>query len=92
MYLHTCILSEEMCLLIQVTVFSTSEKKKEEALKTLKADHFIVSKNEKEMQVSFCCAACYVSYQIMPSALQSQHLHCQHSHRHGKTAHESMLV
>ena len=36
----------------QVTVFSTSEKKKEEALKTLGADHFIVSKNKEEMEVS----------------------------------------
>ena len=36
---------------LQVTVFSTSEKKREEALKVLKADHFIVSKNEEQMKV-----------------------------------------
>ena len=34
-----------------MTVFSTSEKKRDEALKVLKADHFIVSKDEKQMQV-----------------------------------------
>lgn len=38
-------------LILQVTVFSTSEKKREEALKTLKADHFIVSKDEEQMKV-----------------------------------------
>lgn len=34
---------------LEVTVFSTSEHKKDEALKTLGADHFIVSKNEDAM-------------------------------------------
>lgn len=34
-----------------MTVFSTSEKKREEALKVLKADHFIVSKDEEQMKV-----------------------------------------
>jgi len=33
-------------------VFSTSEKKRAEALKTLGADHFIVSKDEDQMNVS----------------------------------------
>lgn len=33
----------------EVTVISTSPNKKEEAIKGLKADHFIVSKNEEEM-------------------------------------------
>ena len=54
------------CLhLLQVTVFSTSEKKKDEALKVLKADHFVVSKDEDAMQVTSilsalmpCTAAC----------------------------------
>ena len=36
---------------MQVTVFSTSEKKREEALKVLKADHFIVSNDEEQMKV-----------------------------------------
>ena len=36
---------------MQVTVFSTSEKKKAEALKTLGADHFIVSKDKEQMEV-----------------------------------------
>ena len=36
----------------QVTVFSTSEGKKDEALKTLGADHFVISKDEEQMQVS----------------------------------------
>lgn len=35
---------------LEVTVFSTSEKKKEEALKTLGADHFIVSKDKEQME------------------------------------------
>ena len=39
-------------LVLQVTVFSTSEKKRAEALKTLKADHFVVSKDEEQMKVS----------------------------------------
>ena len=34
-----------------MTVFSTSEKKKAEALKTLGADHFIVSKDKEQMEV-----------------------------------------
>ncbi|KAL0043655.1 hypothetical protein WJX79_010984 [Trebouxia sp. C0005] len=34
---------------VEVTVFSTSEKKRAEALKTLKADHFVVSKDEEQM-------------------------------------------
>jgi cinnamyl-alcohol dehydrogenase len=34
---------------LEVTVISTSENKRAEALKSLGADHFIVSKNEKEM-------------------------------------------
>ena len=37
--------------LVQVTVFSTSEKKKDEALNVLKANHFIVSKDEEQMKV-----------------------------------------
>ena len=41
------------CAMLQVTVFSTTEKKKEEALKTLGADHFIISKDEDAMNVSF---------------------------------------
>lgn len=35
---------------VEVTVFSTSEKKRAEALKTLKADHFVVSKDEEQMK------------------------------------------
>ena len=38
----------------EVTVISTSEKKKDEALKVLGADHFLISKNEDDMKV---CAA-----------------------------------
>ena len=34
-----------------MTVFSTSERKREEALKVLKADHFIVSKDDEQMKV-----------------------------------------
>ncbi len=40
-----------LLLVLQVTVFSTSEKKRAEALKTLKADHFVVSKDEEQMKV-----------------------------------------
>ncbi len=49
-------LSLVLLLVLQVTVFSTSEKKRAEALKTLKADHFVVSKDEEQMNVSplFC--------------------------------------
>lgn len=36
---------------LEVTVISTSDHKKQEALEVLKADHFLISKNEKEMQV-----------------------------------------
>nr|XP_043632120.1 mannitol dehydrogenase-like [Erigeron canadensis] len=36
----------------EVTVFSTSPAKKEEAIEGLKADHFINSKNEQEMQAA----------------------------------------
>ena len=43
-----------LSFLLQVTVFSTSEKKREEALKVLKADHFIVSKDEEQMKVGPC--------------------------------------
>lgn len=35
---------------LEVTVISTSDHKKQEALEVLKADHFLISKNEKEMQ------------------------------------------
>ncbi|KAL3147122.1 hypothetical protein ABBQ38_015079 [Trebouxia sp. C0009 RCD-2024] len=35
---------------LEVTVFSTTEKKRDEALSVLKADHFVVSKDEKQMQ------------------------------------------
>ncbi len=45
-------LSSALLLVSQVTVFSTSEKKRAEALKTLKADHFVVSKDEEQMKVS----------------------------------------
>lgn len=41
----------DVWLPLQVTVFSTSENKREEALKVLKADHFIVSKDEEQMKV-----------------------------------------
>lgn len=34
-----------------MTVLSTSAHKKEEAIKTLKADHFIVSKDQEQMKV-----------------------------------------
>ena len=34
-----------------MTVLSTSANKKEEAIKTLKADHFIVSKDQEQMKV-----------------------------------------
>ena len=37
---------------LEVTVISTSDHKKQEALEVLKADHFLISKNEKEMQAS----------------------------------------
>ncbi|XP_071735393.1 mannitol dehydrogenase-like [Rutidosis leptorrhynchoides] len=36
----------------EVTVFSTSNSKKEEALEVLKADHFINSKDEQQMQAA----------------------------------------
>ena len=36
---------------MEVTVISTSPKKEKEALKTLKADHFVVSKDEAQMSV-----------------------------------------
>ena len=45
-------LSSALLFVSQVTVFSTSEKKRAEALKTLKADHFVVSKDEEQMKVS----------------------------------------
>ena len=55
-------------LVLQVTVFSTSEKKRAEALKTLKADHFVVSKDEEQMKVSrlrsCLCAYMRVSNQL----------------------------
>ncbi|XP_071735553.1 mannitol dehydrogenase-like [Rutidosis leptorrhynchoides] len=35
---------------VEVTVFSTSVSKKKEALEGLKADHFIISKDEQQMQ------------------------------------------
>nr|GEY98513.1 hypothetical protein [Tanacetum cinerariifolium] len=35
----------------QVTVFSTTTAKKQEALEGLKADHFIVSKDAEQMQI-----------------------------------------
>ena len=38
---------------LRVTVFSTSASKKDEALKLLGADEFVVSSDEKEMQVWF---------------------------------------
>lgn len=34
---------------VEVTVFSTTERKREEALKTLGADHFVISKDEEQM-------------------------------------------
>ncbi len=46
---------------LEITVLSTNASKKEEALKNLGADHFVVSKNKEEMAVSpqpsplFCC-------------------------------------
>ena len=36
----------------EVTVFSTTESKRQEAIDGLKADHFIVSKDPEQMQVS----------------------------------------
>ena len=47
---------------LEVTVISTSEKKREEAIKTLGADHFIVSKNDKEMLV---CAPNLSTFRIL---------------------------
>ena len=41
----------EVSCCVQVTVFSTSDKKQARALKILKADHFIVSKDEEQMKV-----------------------------------------
>lgn len=38
---------------LRVTVFSTSASKKEEALKLLGADQFVISSDEKEMHVWF---------------------------------------
>ena len=38
---------------LKVTVFSTSASKKEEALKLLGADEFVISSDEKQMQVQF---------------------------------------
>lgn len=37
----------------EVTVFSTTPTKNQESLQGLNADHFIVRKDEKQMQVSF---------------------------------------
>ena len=37
---------------LEITVLSTTASKKEEALKNLGADHFVVSKNKEEMEVS----------------------------------------
>eukprot|EP00891_Asterochloris_glomerata_P005343 jgi/Astpho2/5343/Aster-05893 len=37
---------------LEVTVLSTSAHKKEEAIKTLKADHFIVSKDQEQMKAA----------------------------------------
>ncbi len=37
---------------LEITVLSTSAAKKEEALGNLGADHFVVSKNKQEMEVS----------------------------------------
>jgi cinnamyl-alcohol dehydrogenase len=41
----------------EVTVISTSPKKEKEAREILKADHFVVSKDEKQMSVSLHAAA-----------------------------------
>lgn len=46
----------------EVTVFSTTEAKRQEALEGLKADHFIVSKDSEQMQVT---EADYISYYKM---------------------------
>lgn len=35
----------------EVTVLSTSEKKREEAIKILGADHFVISRDEADMKV-----------------------------------------
>lgn len=40
----------------EVTVFSTSDSKREEATKHLRAAHFVVSKDEGAMKVSTCYA------------------------------------
>ena len=37
----------------EVTVISTSVRKEKEAREVLKADHFIISKDEAQMSVSF---------------------------------------
>lgn len=39
---------------LEITVLSTSLKKKDEALNLLGADHFVVSKNKDEMEVHPC--------------------------------------
>lgn len=41
-----------------VTVISTSERKKKMALE-MGADHFVVSKDDKQMLVSIICSSCY---------------------------------
>jgi len=38
----------------EVTVLSTSEKKREEATKILGADHFVISRDEADMKVTTC--------------------------------------
>ena len=62
-------------LMMQVTVFSTSEYKKEEALKTLGADHFIVSKNEDAMKVS--CSVALPSYAVLTLPFNACVSQCQ---------------
>lgn len=76
--------------MLQVTVFSTSEKKRAEALKTLKADHFVVSKDEEQMNVSHlnCVCACetvellcnlHSFFSLLPVCLHNGIRHVRHA-------------
>ena len=48
-----------MAMGAEVTVISTSDKKREEALGHLGAQHFLISKDEAAMKVSFHAQWCH---------------------------------
>lgn len=52
---------------LEITVLSTTASKKEEALKNLGADHFVVSKNKEDMEVHpepspLCCCPIFLQH------------------------------